>query len=152
MFELFHHAMHMKAHFTQLMPEEDRQDYIQPHNPGICTQFRVCTAHLFVFWLTSCNLKRSPHASQLVAGSVALTVLIYDPGSTARPTPSTQTSCRPTTMPAGTPPTSLAGSAWLTMTPAAALVSTLSTRPAKTTAALGPGLPARRLSGKGPAC
>jgi hypothetical protein len=41
MFELLHHAMHMKAHFTTLMPEEDRHDYIQPHNPGICTQFRV---------------------------------------------------------------------------------------------------------------
>ena len=51
MFELFHHAMHMKAHahhFTQLMPEEDRQDYQQPHNPGICTQFRVSPPAVFV--------------------------------------------------------------------------------------------------------
>ena len=51
MFELFHHAMHMKAHahhFTQLMPEEDRQDYQQPHNPGICTQFRVSPRAILV--------------------------------------------------------------------------------------------------------
>jgi len=47
MFELFHHAMHMKAHFTQLMPEEQRQDYAQPHNPGICTQFRHCETNPF---------------------------------------------------------------------------------------------------------
>jgi hypothetical protein len=55
MFELFAHAMHMKAHFTALLPEEQHQTYIQPHmnndNPDgglhTCTQFRHCEDNPF---------------------------------------------------------------------------------------------------------
>ena len=47
MFELMAHAAHMKAHFTSLVPEESRHEYVQEHKMGFCTQFKHCETNPF---------------------------------------------------------------------------------------------------------
>jgi hypothetical protein len=54
MFELLTHAVHVKAHFAALLPEENHHDYGQVHltdNPdggiGICSQFQHCESNVF---------------------------------------------------------------------------------------------------------
>jgi len=47
MFELLHHALHMKAHFTALLPEEQHYEYQQEHEMGFCTQFQHCEDNPF---------------------------------------------------------------------------------------------------------
>ena len=41
------HAAHMKAHFTSLVPEESRHEYVQEHKMGFCTQFKHCETNPF---------------------------------------------------------------------------------------------------------